>query len=249
MEPELRRLLEEFGPQRQATHPEYSFQRLQNDGVWTLDAPAGLRPRRSNTEAPKSELLKHAVHAGFSQPVLEALAADPALAGEIARRVLDGHFPETLHGDILAEVGLDLDASAAGRARRDPRFRACVLTAYEHRCAVCDFEVRLGHATVGLEAAHIKWHQAGGLDAETNGLALCVLHHKTFDLGALTLRPDRTLLVSDQVRGYGGFEKTLLRFHGAPIRPPQRPEQVPEKAYLQWHEREVFKGRPRALAG
>ena len=60
-----------------------------------------------------------------------------------------------------------------------------MLTAYEWRCAVCGLDVRLGSVSIILEAAHIKWHQAGGPDEESNGLALGVLHHKAFDLGAL----------------------------------------------------------------
>jgi putative restriction endonuclease len=79
--------------------------------------------------------------------------------------------------------------------------------------------LRVGAATIGLDAAHIRWHQAGGPDEERNGLALCTLHHKVFDLGVFAIEPDRTLLVSDQVRG--GQER------------------------LAWHRREVFKGRPR----
>ena len=42
----------------------------------------------------------------------------------------------------------------------------------------------LDQETLGIEAAHIKWHQAGGPDTEDNGLALCTLHHKRFDRGA-----------------------------------------------------------------
>lgn len=38
-----------------------------------------------------------------------------------------------------------------------------------------------------LEAAYILWHQAGGLDDFCNGLAVCPLHHKIFDKGALTI--------------------------------------------------------------
>jgi len=58
-----------------------------------------------------------------------------------------------------------------------------VLTAYEWRCAVCGFDVQLGAIPIALDAAHIRWHQANGPDTERNGLALCALHHKTFDLG------------------------------------------------------------------
>jgi HNH endonuclease len=124
--------------------------------------------------------------------------ADPTLFGVLATRLLENHFPESLHPDILAAVGLDLGAPAPAGRKRDPQFRQRVLTAYEYRCAVCGFDVRLGSVPIALDAAHIRWHQAGGPDREGNGLALCVLHHKTFDLGAFTLSPAGVLLVSDQ---------------------------------------------------
>jgi putative restriction endonuclease len=124
---------------------------------------------------------------GFSDDVKVALAADPGLAREIALRLLESHFPESLHQDILDAVGLTLETQWVKARSRDPKFRQRVLVAYEYRCAVCGFDVRLGSVSIALDAAHIRWHQAGGPDEEANGLALCVLHHKTFDLGAFTL--------------------------------------------------------------
>jgi putative restriction endonuclease len=88
----------------------------------------------------------------------------------------------------------------------------------------------------------------GGAEREGNGLALCALHHKTFDLGAFTLSPEGVLLVSDQAHGNFGFEEALLRHHGKAVRAPQRPEFRPEAAFLDWHGREVFKGQARHLA-
>jgi hypothetical protein len=41
-----------------------------------------------------------------------------------------------------------------------------------------------------------------------------------------------------------GFEEALLRHHGAPVRPPQRPEWGPDRK----HGREVFRGEPRHQA-
>ena len=97
-----------------------------------------------------------------------------------------------------------------------------MLTAYEYRCAVCGFDVRLGTVSIAMDAAHIRWHQAGGPDTEDNGLALCVLHHKTFDLGAFTVTEGR-VLVSDQANGSRGFKSTFLAYHGKPIRSPAAP--------------------------
>jgi putative restriction endonuclease len=114
--------------------------------------------------------------------------------------------------------------------------------------AVCGFDVRLGSVSIALDAAHIRWHQAGGPDEENNGLALCVLHHKTFDLGAFTVNHDGVLLVSDQAHGTAGFQEALMTHHAKPIRPPQRQEWKPAPPSLDWHAREVFKGSARERA-
>ncbi|HEX4611689.1 MAG TPA: HNH endonuclease [Urbifossiella sp.] len=119
-----------------------------------------------------------------------------------------------------------------------------MLKAYEYRCAVCGFDVRLGSVSIALDAAHIRWHQAGGPNVESNGLALCVLHHKTFDLGAFSVT-DGVLLVSDQANGTTGFHESLMTFHGKPVRTPQRPDWSPAPTHLEWHGREVFKGEAR----
>ena len=122
-----------------------------------------------------------------------------------------------------------------------------MLTAYEYRCAVCEFDVRPGSISIALDAAHIRWHQACGPDEEPNGLALCVLHHKTFDLGAFTVAEEGVVLVSDQAHGTAGFGELLMAYHGGRLRAPQRPEWGPGPEHLAWHRREVFKGEPRHL--
>ena len=55
--------------------------------------------------------------------------------------------------------------------------------------------------SVGLEAAHIKWHAYYGPDEVSNGLALCTLHHKASDLGGISLLDDLRLVVSDDLHG------------------------------------------------
>jgi putative restriction endonuclease len=79
---------------------------------------------------------------------------------------------------------------------------------------------------------------------ENSGLALCVLHHKTSDLGAFTVA-EGVLLDSDQANGSAGFQESLMVFHGDPIRPPQHLDWKPEPAHRNWHGRAVFKGAAR----
>lgn len=242
-EPELTELLREFGPPRKHDHPEQPFWRLQRDGVWTIHAPPDLPLKAADTVPLVTALRTHDVRGEFSPDVQKALSHDPALAAQIAARILEEHFPESLHQDILNAVGLSLE-TVGTKAKRDPGFRGRVLKAYERRCAVCGFDVRLGTVPIALDAAHIRWHTAGGPDVETNGLALCSLHHKTFDLGVFTIKDGR-LLVSDQACGSSEFQEMLLVFHGKPIREPQNPVWKPDPTHLEWHGQEVFKGEAR----
>ena len=154
-------------PTRQSYHPEYPFWRLQNDGVWVVDDADQLQRRTGQTDVPKRELLAKDVHAHFTDEIAVGLQRDPGLVADIALRLLEGHFPATLHQDILDAVGLDLVLTeTVTRRKRDPDFRDRILTAYEYACAVCGFDVRHGSQVLGLEAAHIQWHQAGGPDEE-----------------------------------------------------------------------------------
>jgi putative restriction endonuclease len=150
---------------------------------------------------------------------------------------MDSHFPETIHQDILEAVGLDFTIYT--KKKRDSKFREKILRAYGYSCAVCGFNVRLAHALVGVEAAHIKWHQAGGPD-----IALCSLHHKLFDRGVFTLRPKRKMVVSQDAYGTHGFEKWLLRFNGLVVREPIQSYYYPNHSFLDWHVKEVFRGKP-----
>jgi putative restriction endonuclease len=243
----LRRLLMDFGPRRKSYHPEYPFWRLQNDGIWLVRDADRMQTRKGNTDVPRGELLRHETSGCFTPGIRAALQADPGLVEEIAGLILEGNFATSLHEDILAAVGLSLGTRWSHRSKRDPAFREKVLRAYEHRCAVCGFDLRLGSSDLALEAAHIMWHQAGGPDIESNGLALCSIHHKMLDRGAFTVAGDHRVLVSQEVFGSSGMEEHLLRHHGNGIRAPQSQEYIADPKYLDWHGREVFRGPGRAV--
>lgn len=236
----LLKLLKYFGPPRKSYHPEYPFWRLQHDGLWELTNINDIQPRRSNTDAKKSELVKHHVQGGFPMEIFETLSNNQELILEIVYRLLDTHFPETFHEDILHEIGIQYGRTDFRKPVRDPLFREKVLRAYEYQCAICGFNIRLGETSVALEAAHIKWHAASGPDTEDNGLAMCSLHHKLFDRGAFTVEPDLVMLVSEKANGTIGFNEWLMDFHGKPIKRPQRERYLPQSKFTLWHIREVF---------
>jgi len=255
----LKTLIDEFGPSGAGQNRHLPFWHLATDeagGLWQLTGPANILERARGATPSLTELRQHHIAGGFSHAVQAALQHDSGLLQEVARRILNAHFPETLHADILAAVGLNLmetgkarsESGEYNRRHRDPGFRERVLRAYEYRCCVCGYDLHLGQQTIGLEAAHIKWFQAGGPDVESNGLALCALHHKIFDLGAFTILPNSYRLVfSQQVAGSEETKHTLLKRHGNPLLYPQSADYLPAEQFLAWHEKEVFK-RPARVA-
>lgn len=239
-------LLAEFGPRRSKQGTQYPFWRLQSDGIWEVSDAEDVRLTASG-DAFKRDLVEYEVRGGFTEEVAGLLVSDANLAAKIIQKMLNGHFPDTWHEEILQCAGIEFTSKGVFRQSRNPRFRVNILKAYEYRCAVCGYNVRLGHNPVALEAAHIKWHQAGGPDVEVNGLALCSLHHKLFDRGAFTLSNELEILVSDDVHGSSGFHEWLMRFHGEKLNFPQRQIYYPSDNYTRWHVKEVFQGEYREL--
>jgi len=246
IESDLARLLQKFGPPRKSYHPEFPFYHLKNDGIWTLQDAELMEKRQGASSPKKSELVRQNPPAGITSEVYHALTSDPSLIHDLARRLLDAHFPPSMHMDILDAAGLRLPQARATRVPRDPEFRVAVLRAYQQRCAVCALDLRLGGVSVAIEAAHIRWHQANGPDEVSNGVALCVLHHKLFDRGAMTVSHERKVLVSQDAVGHGPIEEYLLRLHNQPLAEPLTTESHPAPEHLRWHHEQVFRGPARA---
>jgi HNH endonuclease len=80
-------------------------------------------------------------------------------------------------------------------------------------------------------------------DELDNGLALCTLHHKLFDLGALGLDLELQVQVSAAFSARTSAGRAVYDLHGLPLRP--RPGTlVPAARHVEWHRDEVFKGEP-----
>ncbi len=253
IESELRALLVCFGPPRRLQHPEYSLQRLQNDGLWELQGLLSSHLNASGQLRP-SRVRHSEVRGGLPKEVHDLLKAHPSAFRLAVQYLLHAHFPEGIHPDLLAAVHLDGSLLSPGERAdhallkirpRDPRFRSAVVVAYDYRCAVCGYDIQLQDQLLGLDAAHIFWHSNGGPDEVPNGLALCAIHHRAFDRGGIGLGNQRELLVSPGLQGQPDVLRFWFqRFAGQSIRSPQRSRHEPDPAYLQWHRDQVFRGCP-----
>ena len=241
-EADLKNLLREFGGDVHHPRPEYPFWRLQNDGIWVV-SPDNFQPNAAG-DVPVTALRDGGAKGRFSNEVLSWLLADRDRISAVAQGVLNAYFSDSFHQDLLNAVGILPPESVITRRRRDPAFRSAVLTAYRQRCAVCSQDIRIGALTVGLEAAHIQWHQAGGPDSIDNGLSLCSLHHKLFDLGAFTLSENRRILVSEHVTGTERLEEVLMRYHGNAIALPAHNTQQASLNFIHWHRHVRFREKP-----
>jgi putative restriction endonuclease len=247
VERDLGLLLKNFAPYRKHVRPQYPFWRLQQDGVWNIEGAEEISTNSSGDPS-VTELQQRNPMAGFPDEICSALKKDKRTAYSIVRILLDENFPSSIHEDILQSVGINLNTEPRSESRqRSPDFRERVLRAYEYRCAVCGFDVRLGNIPIALEAAHVKWVQAGGPCKEENGIALCAMHHKLFDRGAFSLTPTNELIimVSDSANGNYGFGEWLMNFHQKPLKKPQKCDYVPSENYIRWHLHEVFQGEYR----
>lgn len=235
-EEKLKELLMEFGPSRKSYHPEEPFARLTNDGIWLLDQSVNTKGSVSISE------LRQVNPAGrLIPPMFDLVVKDSSFLQQCVDHVLHEHFPESIHEEILHAIGFTSAEYKTTRKKRDPKFRDKVLIAYEYTCAVCGFNLRLKNASAGVEAAHVKWHAMNGPDDVSNGIALCTMHHKLFDLGAMGLDSYARLVVSPLTNGVGK-ELWLNSFEGKEINRPQKKYSSPSEEYLDWHAREVFKG-------
>jgi putative restriction endonuclease len=239
----LTRLLDEFGPPRRSAHPELPFYHLQTDGVWEIEDRVPLRIRVGSKNPLKSELKKFRIAGGFTEDVYVELKRRPELVRELAREILAAHFPESLHESICAAAGVAIDGT--DRSRRDPVFRSEVINAWGHRCVFCGYAVQIDGADLGLEAAHIRWCQAGGPDSVNNGLACCSVHHHAFDRGAITISDERRIVISDRLYGHGKLDELFLALNGTALAAPNRKDALPKPEFLAWHRAQVFRGQAR----
>lgn len=246
-EQRLADLIAEYGPPSRtgrAQSAAYPFTRLRTDGVWILDHDVAM-----DNVGP----LRAANVTGRFEPRLEStLLRSRGKAYAAARSLVDAHFPDTVARDLLLDVGLDPDIVCAGEAaapalpelkRRSTAWRVSILEAWDRQCAFCGFDGLLGGASVGVEAAHVRWFNHEGPDELDNGLALCSLHHKLFDRGVLGLAGDHAIVVSKAYSARTDAGRTIYELHGRNLRPrPGTP--LPAHQHVVWHERQVFKGLP-----
>lgn len=116
-------------------------------------------------------------------------------------------------------------------------FRLAVIDAYGQACAVTT-----EHSLPVLDASHIRPYSLGGAHEVRNGIPLRRDLHRLFDLGYVTVRPDRRFAVSEHLRNDYANGRTYYVLDGREILVPRERSEWPDPEALQWHNDVVFRG-------
>jgi putative restriction endonuclease len=96
-----------------------------------------------------------------------------------------------------------------------------------------------------LDAAHIVSYAEGGTHLVTNGMSMCTIHHRAYDLDILGVRPDGVAEVrADVLEEVDGpmLRHGLQEVHGATLYLPRSPAMRPSVEGLE-QRYERFRGR------
>jgi len=120
-------------------------------------------------------------------------------------------------------------------------FRSAVLAAYRSTCCITGCSI-----PELLNASHIRpWAtDVSNRTNPRNGLCLNVLHDRAFDCGMLTVTPDLRVMISPKAKRKSsdlGNQELLLRYEGAPVRPPEH--FIPDPRFLKFHNEKIFAKR------
>lgn len=120
-------------------------------------------------------------------------------------------------------------------------FRRLVVQAYNQTCAVCQVRVVSPEGYTAVAAAHIVPWSMSHNDDPRNGLALCGLHHWTFDYGMVGVRPDYRIAVSPLVLQEGMPPEIWQALDGRRLYMPADEAHYPAPGALEWHWKQVFR--------
>ncbi len=116
-------------------------------------------------------------------------------------------------------------------------FRRTVISSYHNQCAVCN----LDHVELLIASHIVPWSKKVESRVDpSNGISLCSLHDKVFDLGLIGINLNHQVIISNSLQGKEMriYEDVFFRFDNQKIHMPFRFEPNPE--YLDWHYQNVF---------
>lgn len=222
-----------------------SFESPYDDRQDQSDDSLIYRYRGTDPNHPDNVALRRAME--LQRPVLYLVAVEPGIYEPIIPCYVVADDASQLAFYLMADAKRDISSVVEDPLANLPlkayttrivkhrlhqeRFRYLVITAYRRQCAVCRFR----HKPL-LDAAHIlPDRDERGNPEIPNGLALCRIHHGSYDLGILGVDADyRVHIRRDVLEEHDGpmLQHGLQELHGSLIQVPRRTEHLPKREYL-----------------
>lgn len=245
--------------------PLLPFYHMKSEGFWHLMPVPGMEQALANVGRIRSlRQLSQLVLGVKLDNELFDLLMQAQTRDDLRRVLIETYFtPETR--PVLVEVGqicaesFDYSRELLNRLRdrfklqeapevdehyrtesRSTAFRRIVVDAYNHTCAMCGIRLLTPEGRTAVAAAHIVPWRVSHNDDPRNGLALCGLHHWTFDQGMVGVTADYHMIVSPAVEDEV-YSRPLLDLSNRELRLPNEPYLWPAKQALRWHRENVFR--------
>lgn len=247
-------------------NPVLPFFHLRSEGFWALVPTPGMEHALAATRQVRSigQLRQLVLGAQVDDALFEAMR-DPKRCQGLRSALIESYFAPEIR-PLLAEVGkITAESLLYGRemlrrARghftlkeapetesgyraeaRSVAFRRIVVEAYDHTCAMCGIRLVTPEGRTAVAAAHIVPWTVSHNDDPRNGVALCGLHHWTFDQGMTGITSDYQINVSPVVPSAEESARPLLALMGRGLRRPANPTLHPAKTALRWHWENIFR--------
>jgi putative restriction endonuclease len=243
------------------------FFHLKSDGFWHLAPQPGKKAIVEGSDQIKSvhRLRELIVGARLDEELFQLLQNDRSRE-QLRALLIEKYFSPELHPGLLEQGVINVEAyrysqnlleqarkqndseplsigQAVRPAARDQGFRRAVVTAYEHRCAVCGVRMLTADGHTVVDAAHIKPWSVSFNDNPRNGMALCKLCHWTFDEGMISVSARYIVVTSPQLGINHNIPGHVITFASRKIIGPEEETLWPDLEALGWHRQNVFRSR------
>lgn len=249
-----------------AGNPLLPFTHLQSDKFWHLIPMPGMEQALDAVRHVRSRSqLQQLVLGARLDDELFTILLDEKERDDLRRVLIETYFaPEQRAvvvdvGQIAAkafEYSRELLARAGERfklheapevdehyyaASRSIAFRRIVVASYDRACAMCGIRIVTPEGRTAVAAAHIVPWSVSHNDDPRNGMALCGLHHWTFDQGITSIDRNYHIAVSSIIPQDDTAAGLLLSLAKQPLYRPEDYERWPAEEALTWHRTHVFR--------
>lgn len=235
------------------------FYHLSSDKFWHLHAKIGQENLLAKTQFSSMANLASVVDYASLDADLFLLLHQLSAREAIRRMIIETYFPDkaelfyaaiaenqeinVIENLLLENAGkesFDETKMIPATPKRNAAFRRAIFRIYDYTCAACSLRILTLDGEAAVQAAHIFPFAKSFDDSIGNGLALCPLHHWSFDRGLFSIDDDYKIIVSGSFQE-SGHEAFLLRnLRSKEIHLPKEKPFRPSLTMIRWHRENTF---------